>query len=234
MKLVATIGAGKYEVATYILQENSYETRYCPLAIAGLLRPSVVLLVMTEQAQAKHGEGLAQGLEELGVPFREVLIPNGATWEEMWEPFRILVEQVEPGDEVAFDITHGFRHLPLLSFQCYEVRLRHLRRGPGTEADIPVLLNLADVLRDSGGVDLAITRYREAEVLAKATSASNAVIAALEGRGWVLVQAEGTKKQGFASRRLSVATSCWVHPMSRLARSVYPAAACCLLWPLPA
>ncbi|MEW6399733.1 MAG: TIGR02221 family CRISPR-associated protein [Bacillota bacterium] len=116
MKLVATIGAGKYEVTTYILQENSYETRYCPLAIAGLLRPSVVLLVMTEQAQAKHGEGLAQGLEELGVPFREVLIPNGATREEMWEIFRILVEQVEPGDEVAFDITHGFRHLPLLSF----------------------------------------------------------------------------------------------------------------------
>lgn len=68
MKLVATIGAGDYKPATYVLDDRAYCTRYCPVALAALLRPSLVLLVMTAEACAMHGARLAEELWLLGVP----------------------------------------------------------------------------------------------------------------------------------------------------------------------
>jgi CRISPR-associated DxTHG motif protein len=45
-----------------------------------------------------------------------VPIPTGKTTEEMWRIFDIIVDQVNEGDEVTFDITHGLRSLPFLVF----------------------------------------------------------------------------------------------------------------------
>lgn len=41
-------------------------------------------------------------------------IPNGFTSEEIWKIFEIVYKEIEPQDELVFDITHAFRSLPML------------------------------------------------------------------------------------------------------------------------
>ncbi|HHY95712.1 MAG TPA: TIGR02221 family CRISPR-associated protein [Firmicutes bacterium] len=116
MKLFATVGCGRYEYTTYVLDQRAHASRYCPVALASILGPSLVFPIMTREAEAAHGEAIRAELDAMGTPSRVVLIPRGGTREEAWDIFRILVDRVEEGDEIAYDITHGFRYLPLLTF----------------------------------------------------------------------------------------------------------------------
>jgi CRISPR-associated Csx2 family protein len=66
-----------------------------------------------------EGKGLKSVLQALkceGVlkDFREELIPNGYTEEEIWEVFQKVFEKLKEGDRVVFDVTFGFRSLPIL------------------------------------------------------------------------------------------------------------------------
>ncbi|MGB9606217.1 MAG: TIGR02221 family CRISPR-associated protein, partial [Bryobacteraceae bacterium] len=53
--------------------------------------------------------------EKLGLEVRLVLIPYGRTAEEQLETLARIADQVDQGDEVALDVTHGLRHLPMLA-----------------------------------------------------------------------------------------------------------------------
>lgn len=61
--------------------------------------------------------GLKKVLENKGFPFQyEAVcdIPEGMNETEIWEIFNIIYSRIENGDELYFDITHGFRYLPML------------------------------------------------------------------------------------------------------------------------
>ncbi len=60
--------------------------------------------------------GLQKLLEKLKPPceIKPVKIKNGDTEAEIWENFRIIFNCLQQGDEVYFDVTHGFRPLPML------------------------------------------------------------------------------------------------------------------------
>ena len=59
---------------------------------------------------------LAPALEaSLGSPVTLRLIPYGLTEAEQIELLKILAAEVGPGDRVHIDVTHGFRHLPMLA-----------------------------------------------------------------------------------------------------------------------
>ncbi|MCS6840120.1 MAG: TIGR02221 family CRISPR-associated protein, partial [Roseiflexus sp.] len=45
-----------------------------------------------------------------------VRIPDGRNDLELWEIFQTVIDAIEPEEAVIFDITHGFRSLPFLSF----------------------------------------------------------------------------------------------------------------------
>jgi CRISPR-associated DxTHG motif protein len=47
---------------------------------------------------------------------QSVDIPDGRNDEELWAIFQAVVDAVDPGEQLIFDITHGFRSLPFLSF----------------------------------------------------------------------------------------------------------------------
>ncbi|RME22068.1 MAG: TIGR02221 family CRISPR-associated protein, partial [Deltaproteobacteria bacterium] len=51
----------------------------------------------------------------LGIPVRLRSIPYCSTEAEQIELLRIIAEEVEPEDRVHLDISHGFRHLPMLA-----------------------------------------------------------------------------------------------------------------------
>ena len=64
-----------------------------------------------------HLEGLQTRLAKL-LPKAQVAaidIPEGKSQEEVWEIFQKIIDNLQEHDEVVFDITHGFRSIPLLA-----------------------------------------------------------------------------------------------------------------------
>jgi len=53
--------------------------------------------------------------KQLGCEVRLVLIPYCHNETEQLDLLTIMAAQVEPGDRVSLDVTHGFRHLPMLA-----------------------------------------------------------------------------------------------------------------------
>lgn len=62
-------------------------------------------------------EGLQNRLQKMDLPFTIQPInhlPHGNNESEIWEIFERVFSQLEEGDELYFDLTHGFRYLPML------------------------------------------------------------------------------------------------------------------------
>lgn len=61
--------------------------------------------------------GLKQVLDKYnGKPsINYVDIPSGQNENELWEIFDKVLEQIDKGDEIIFDITHSFRSIPMLA-----------------------------------------------------------------------------------------------------------------------
>jgi CRISPR-associated Csx2 family protein len=65
----------------------------------------------TEGAKEKHWKKL-----QLESPLAEQIdIPTGEDETEIWQIFDILYKYLQDGDELTVDITHSFRHIPLLA-----------------------------------------------------------------------------------------------------------------------
>jgi CRISPR-associated Csx2 family protein len=99
--------------------------------------------------------------DALGVHFRCTVIPYGLDRSGQIDILRTLADEVEPGDQVALDLTHGLRHLPVLGL----VTALYLRtaRHAAVEAIYYGALDLmskheqghAPVLRLDGLLDIA-------------------------------------------------------------------------------
>jgi len=61
-------------------------------------------------------EGLQSRLERLHLKakYEMIAIEKGTNEEEIWAIFQKIYDQIQPDDEVIFDITSGFRSLPML------------------------------------------------------------------------------------------------------------------------
>lgn len=46
---------------------------------------------------------------------KNVMIPDGKSTDEIWQIFQKVFDLIEDNDELIFDITHGFRSLPMLN-----------------------------------------------------------------------------------------------------------------------
>lgn len=62
-------------------------------------------------------EGLDTRIQELNLPFKinPIEIPDGNSEVEIWEVFNDIYNCLSENDEIYFDITHGFRFLPMLA-----------------------------------------------------------------------------------------------------------------------
>lgn len=62
-------------------------------------------------------QGLASVLEAMQLPFSVIPvkdIPDGNDEKEIWMIFERVFSLIQEGDELYFDLTHGFRYLPML------------------------------------------------------------------------------------------------------------------------
>lgn len=67
--------------------------------------------------EKKKNQGLKTRLDLMGLPFPVEPIdklPNGNTEGEIWTIFKRVFDKIEKDDELYFDLTHGFRYLPML------------------------------------------------------------------------------------------------------------------------
>ncbi len=64
--------------------------------------------------------GLERVIKDMNLPFKTkaVDIPDGKDEKEIWEIFETIIDEnngiIQDGDELYFDLTHGFRYLPML------------------------------------------------------------------------------------------------------------------------
>ena len=101
-------------------------------------------------------EGLQTRLAKMHLPFNVQPIENlplGNNESEIWEIFNRLYEVIQEGDELYFDLTHGFRYLPMLVLVLgnYAHHLKHVSvcsitygnfEGRNTETNEALLVNL--------------------------------------------------------------------------------------------
>lgn len=132
MIVLSVLGMGRYEPAEYVWGERRHEAAFFSAALAVWFPEATLKVLATEKAWRTHGDALraaAPGAER-------VPIPDGANEEELWRIFNTLAQAIPENEEVIFDITHGFRSLPVLALLATaflrvakNVRVRHLLYG---------------------------------------------------------------------------------------------------------
>jgi len=142
-KFISFLGAQAYEDTRYFFNNDpsvlAQATGYVQEAIFEIelnnWQPSdKVIIFTTEEARENNynnrvtrnketpkleGQGLEHILERLQKKgligqYSAVTIPNGNTETEIWEVFQSVFTHISEGDELYFDITYGFRSLPML------------------------------------------------------------------------------------------------------------------------
>jgi len=135
MKLITFLGITDYEEVEYRWHDLSKLTKFVQEALVRWLQPETTCVLLTERARARHWDNLRQRLQG-HTQIVEVDIPDGKSKEELWEIFEAISEVVQEGDEIAFDITHGFRSLPMIALltiaylkQVKGVKVQHVVYG---------------------------------------------------------------------------------------------------------
>jgi CRISPR-associated DxTHG motif protein len=122
--LLTFLGTGNYQPCRYqIGDQTSPEETFFSVALAGMLKPEKCICLQTAASSEKHGSQLAADFDHIGIQLSSMPIPEGKLESELWMIFEALTERVPHGATLHFDITHGFRSLPVLGF----IALNYLR-----------------------------------------------------------------------------------------------------------
>ena len=124
MKAFSFLGRGQLHETTYVYQEQTCRTRFFPEAVVQFFKPDTLILLATARAAqepvlTEDATGRLTVLQnQLGERTRlvHVPIPEGENEGQLWDIFNIVVEHIRDSDRLIFDITHGFRSLPFLTF----------------------------------------------------------------------------------------------------------------------
>lgn len=134
---ISVLGTGSYKECIYALGDTQYDkTRFIQKATLQMLdvkeqwtEDDHIYIVMTDGSQEKNWEtrtedgvtiiGLDDTLKDmqLSTPIDTIKIPDGNNEDEIWQIFSNIyniLDKQEDGAELYFDLTHGFRYLPML------------------------------------------------------------------------------------------------------------------------
>lgn len=131
---ISVLGTGSYKECIYALGDTQYDkTRFIQKATLQMLdvkeqwtEDDHIYIVMTDGSKEQNWEtrtdngepkiGLADTLKEmhLSTPIETIRIPDGNNEDEIWQIFSDIYKVLNDEDELYFDLTHGFRYLPML------------------------------------------------------------------------------------------------------------------------
>jgi CRISPR-associated Csx2 family protein len=137
-KLFSFLGTGKYEPCYYYLivgdekiNDNNYRC-YIQESLTNLLAKTnrqldeIVMFITDEAWKANWIKNNNEkydlpGLKDTLSRYKgectvtPVRIPSGESEQELWQIFDRMFDQVDPKDEIIFDITHSFRSIPIVA-----------------------------------------------------------------------------------------------------------------------
>jgi hypothetical protein len=117
MKAITFLGATTAYETTYVLDDGREHTApFFGVALARFVPDLKMRVFVTKLAREKHLAHLETLVEDYVADVEPIDIPDGGNDEELWTIFQKVVDAVEPEEAVIFDITHGYRSLPFLSF----------------------------------------------------------------------------------------------------------------------
>jgi CRISPR-associated DxTHG motif protein len=105
---------GKYPKETEYLHEGEIYTGHVFGEALRQFEEYDEMLVFTTAEAAQTTWPVLEAVDDPRI--RKVDITIGGNTQELWALFEALTEEVEPGDAVVFDITHGLRSIPFLVF----------------------------------------------------------------------------------------------------------------------
>ncbi|RRR70860.1 MAG: TIGR02221 family CRISPR-associated protein [Candidatus Viridilinea halotolerans] len=105
-----------YRETTYQFAGQTCTTPFMTEATARFFQDELDLLLVLVTPEAKQ-QNLAALRNRLPHPKRlkPVDIPSSQDTASLWAMFHAIAGEIEPGDHITFDITNGFRSLPLLA-----------------------------------------------------------------------------------------------------------------------
>lgn len=135
VRLITVIGTGRYSQITYDfrghverdgLPDHAIKSHLFPLALLRYLLAREIeirdlLICCTTESGAAGAAGGPSYVDELkhfcadrNIPVRCVSILTPANEDDLWSTFTTISSEIKKGDEVIFDITHGYRPLFLV------------------------------------------------------------------------------------------------------------------------
>ena len=134
---ISVLGTGPYKECIYASGDTQYDkTRFIQKATLQMLdvkeqwtEDDHIYIVMTDGSQEKNWKtrtedgvtiiGLDDTLKDmqLSTPIHTIKIPDGNNEDEIWQIFSNIyniLDKQEDGAELYFDLTHGFRYLPMM------------------------------------------------------------------------------------------------------------------------
>jgi CRISPR-associated DxTHG motif protein len=98
---------------SYLFNEQVYQGYVFPEALIQFTEFDQMLVFVTKEAKAKTWPTL-EVYNDSRIVSQD--IPTGKNTSEMWQVFDKIIDCVDEGDTLIFDITHGFRSTPFLVF----------------------------------------------------------------------------------------------------------------------
>lgn len=133
MILLSMLGTTDYkEVVCTWGEKKACPSKFFQTALAEWFPDAQVMILVTQEAKEKHGKAIGESLPNAQL----IDIPPGMNEAEYWEIFNTIERHIPSEAELVFDLTHGFRSLPILALLAAnflrvakQVRVRHVLYG---------------------------------------------------------------------------------------------------------
>jgi len=112
-RIITFLGSGPIWDTTYMFGSVEVNGRVFPEALRAFGEFDEMIVCVTRKAEETNWHVLEQ-LNDARI--RKVPIDNGVSTAEIWNIFSQIVRNIEHGDTVVFDITHGLRSLPFIVY----------------------------------------------------------------------------------------------------------------------
>lgn len=127
LKAISFLGFNKrgYQETTYLnpVKSGEFKTKFIQEALVEFYQPDTLHVLLTKTAETGIPENETEPNWDIlknklsgRVNLQPILnIPEGHSNDDIWQLFEMLTSCLQDGDRVLFDITNGFRSLPVLA-----------------------------------------------------------------------------------------------------------------------
>ncbi|MCL6568233.1 MAG: TIGR02221 family CRISPR-associated protein [Meiothermus silvanus] len=125
MIILSLLGTGDYNETTYTWGRQKKSAQFMQQALSAWFPNTSLLVCATRKAKGKHGKVLRETIPNIKL----INIPMGKNERQFWTIYNRIEENIPAESELVFDITHGFRSLPILAL----LAVAYLRAAKGVK-----------------------------------------------------------------------------------------------------